>query len=269
MAASPKADFHAQLEPESCPICCKILSQPTKTECGHLFCLPCLLHWTESCHTCPSCQDPLYSESAAAADPANVNWTACESEYNSIERDVDALRASVAALRVHAIQRERDTSTERESSPWTSTSRQQAELLVRARAERQGAEESTPLPFEDRQELERLRKVIIRRLGGSDAGQDDDEASEELSINQVTALIENLRTFDRAPPASSRQPQVQGAAASNSSPPIRTSDTARDSAPLSAAEVLRQAMPLPPLRVEVVHESVTVLRPSSPIFYTR
>lgn len=45
-----------------CPICLKLLSHPSRTPCGHIFCTSCLQEWLPQKAQCPECRSPVCSK---------------------------------------------------------------------------------------------------------------------------------------------------------------------------------------------------------------
>lgn len=45
-----------------CPICLDSLKEPVVSQCGHVFCWPCIYRWLRQSHTCPLCHCVLTEE---------------------------------------------------------------------------------------------------------------------------------------------------------------------------------------------------------------
>lgn len=52
--------FLTQMEPEGCPLCLRIMLDPTRTPCRHFFCHACLYRYLETSNACPLCSAILY-----------------------------------------------------------------------------------------------------------------------------------------------------------------------------------------------------------------
>ena len=70
-----------------CPICFESIGEKNKcvTECGHAFCLKCLIHASQTNASCPCCRATLIESSS------NEDEDDDEEEYNDDEDDVESI----------------------------------------------------------------------------------------------------------------------------------------------------------------------------------
>ena len=56
---------------EDCAICCvqpPVENEPLKTECGHIYCAKCLIHWILQKKSCPGCLQEAWLEDLVLLD---------------------------------------------------------------------------------------------------------------------------------------------------------------------------------------------------------
>ncbi|EAS04963.2 zinc finger, C3HC4 type (RING finger) protein (macronuclear) [Tetrahymena thermophila SB210] len=62
---SSASDIHALLEKFECTVCLEVAKEPVVTECGHLFCWPCIYKWLNQNNeylVCPNCKNGIKKE---------------------------------------------------------------------------------------------------------------------------------------------------------------------------------------------------------------